>query len=141
MSSNVVRRPDAHLSLVQHALDHGASPVRCQARGGIQDEPVPLAVSHGRRDMLQLFLSEGPSIHGRRFGRGRDRVLQVPIFAAAAQMGSRGPQLVHDCLKEGAMVNHTARIIDMGRPLLRARVRRDALVPLLIYVYLAAITD
>lgn len=39
------------------------------------------------------------------------------------------------------MVNHTARIIDMGRPLLRARVRRDALVPLLIYVYLAAITD
>lgn len=56
-------------------------------------------------------------------------------------MATHGPGLVLECLKEGAMANHAARIIDTGRPRLHDRIRRGALVPLPIYAYLAAITD
>ncbi|KAH7028848.1 uncharacterized protein B0I36DRAFT_349836 [Microdochium trichocladiopsis] len=138
---NVVRRQDSSLSLVQHVLDHGASPNRYQETGYTKDEPVSLAIRHGRLDTFQLLLSSGASIHGKRFGLGRDRILQIPIFAAATHMASHGPLLVLKCLDEGARINHTARIIDRSKPSLGTGSHRGALVPLPIYAYLAAITD
>ncbi|KAJ1333135.1 F-box-like domain-containing protein [Microdochium nivale] len=138
---NVVQRQDCPLSLVQHVLDHGASPNRHQATGEKRDEPVSLAISHGRLDIMQLLLSSGASIHGKRFGQGRDRILHIPIFAAATRMASHGSQLVLKCLDEGSMVNHTAQIINKGTPRLGTNTRHGAPVPLPIYAYLAAITD
>ncbi|RYP87130.1 hypothetical protein DL769_000589 [Monosporascus sp. CRB-8-3] len=128
---------------VRALLEYGADPYRMQQTGGQSPCPVASCILRNALPELDLLLSKGADIHGKRFRRPRkQQIWHTPVFAAAWQMARHGVSMLQLCLDRGANINHCAYVVAKGTRRNRGFYSRyQHFTPMPVYVYLDSIEN
>jgi len=104
----------APLDLVKRVLDLGADPDSPHAIHSYPSHslvcPLSAAILHHSHTLFSLLLERGATIHGTDLRTTTRTPLHIPIFAAAHALPRYGPNMMRNCLENGADINHRARV-------------------------------